>query len=234
MRRRSRALVHLFTAQGASVTPVFLDHAESQLAQSYPERLSAPQLRLAYTAVIRHASDTSDPLAWLCVQKLTDTIDTIPVTASNASPLGGTDKADLSTLQQTKKDDGDGKVRQSEPRPQDEEEAHIAQSDEALYDVRLTPLETRVLSLPRGALLLCLVEALGAVNLTLLLSALEKVERLAREEPAGEAKRALLRCVLASLANQDAAKRVHAVAWWSEHGPKLWSGAAEEEAEVAV
>jgi hypothetical protein len=136
--------------------------------------------------------------------------------------------ADLSSLHTpAKAPDGPSAAREKEGRPQDEGEGAAERAKESLDDARLSATESKALFLPRGAHLLVLLDALGALNLTLLLPALDEVERLLAEEPAGEAKRAALRCLLASLANQDAAKRVHAVTWWTERGPALWAGAQD-------
>lgn len=206
-----------------SLSPWYTD----LLLRTYPDLMSAAQLRLAYTAVIRRASQTNDALAWLLITRLIAATEAItpavvsrlPARHSHAQPL---------TRSRPR---GQPSERKPEGRPQDEPRS-AGKVDEREDDLRdpatgSSDAETAALHSARGHLLLVLVDQLAAVNLTLLLPLLEQVRRLLACEPqegklAVEARRAVVQVAFERLAeSMDAPKRETATRFWTEFGREL-------------
>ena len=181
------------------------------LLGAYPELMSAAQLRIAYTAVIRRASQTNDALAWLLLTRLVAAIEAIPVATLERLPA--TRRAHPQPL--TTRRPKDAEAPSGRP---DDEDADLRDPATGSSDT-----ETAALHSARGHLLLVLVDQLAAVNLTLLLPLLDQVRRLIGVEPSeGAARRAIVRTAFERLAGAlDAPKRAAGTQWWAEHGREL-------------
>ena len=203
------------------------------LLGAYPSLMSASQIRLAFTAMIRRASQTNDSLAWLLITRLINAAERIPASLVNVIPRKAGDRpAPLSQVAKAVKE-GDEAERSSskktdvkEGRPQD------TAPDEETDDIRdpvtaSTDTEAAALRSARGHLLLTLADQLAAVNLTLLLPLLEQIKKVLAEEPrtgdvADAARKAIIRIVFERLAeSMDAPKRQAATAWWLDQGREL-------------
>lgn len=196
--------------------------------------MSASQIRLAFTAMIRRASQTHDPLAWLLITRLIHAAERIPAQLVDIVPRREGDRpTPLSSVAKAVKEGGEAERSMAnkqdhvkEGRPQD------SAPDEIDDDIRdpvtaSTDTEAAALRSARGHLLITLADQLAAVNLTLLLPLLEQIKKLLAEEPtdgkvAEEARGAIVRVVFERLAeSMDAPKRTAAVDWWTEHGREL-------------
>lgn len=192
--------------------------------QAYPDLMSASQLRLAFTTMIRCVSNSDDALAWYCLLQLTDAISAIPIsTAATRPPASLEQTASLAVLA----DDVAGTEDQTSDREFDEENTRL---DEATM---LSPLELQALSLQRGHLLLTLIDQTTAVNLILLRSLLEQIWSFIRAEgndvetgakrAQGETgKEALVKVVFNTLGEGlDATKREEGVQFWLNRSEEL-------------
>ncbi|GAA6012349.1 hypothetical protein JCM11491_007105 [Sporobolomyces phaffii] len=179
--------------------------------------LTPTQLRLAYSTVVSSTSKFDDALAWWCIQELLSAIERLPV-ADAASLPGST----LTTSSRPRlRDLGDDSVPESQGVPD-----VGAQPDQAAVPT----LETRILALPRGALLLTLVALLPSVNFVLFRSLLSRIARLAEVEPADhDGRHALGQWTFEVLGTaMDVVKREEGVRWWMEHGRALLGGPGSE------
>lgn len=189
--------------------------------------MSASQLRLAFTTVIRCVSNSDDALAWYCILQLISAISSIPLSSPSTIP-----SPPPSTL--TPAHEANANV----PRDFDDDDP-TTRLDEASS---LSPLESTALQLRRGHLLLTLIDQTTSVNLILLRSLLAQIWEFVKEEgsekenevlgevmsaergAAGEesGKEALVKIVFNTLGEGlDATKREEGVRWWMEHGQEL-------------
>ena len=189
--------------------------------------MSASQLRLAFTTVIRCVSNSDDALAWYCILQLMSAISSIPLSSPSTIP-----SPPPSTL--TPAHEANANV----PRDFDDDDP-TTRLDEASS---LSPLESTALQLRRGHLLLTLIDQTTSVNLILLRSLLAQIWEFVKEEgsekenevlgevmsaergAAGEesGKEALVKIVFNTLGEGlDATKREEGVRWWMEHGQEL-------------
>ncbi|KAM0787686.1 hypothetical protein ACM66B_003748 [Microbotryomycetes sp. NB124-2] len=153
------------------------------LLKACPSLMSASQLRLAYTTMIRCVSLSDDALAWYCIEQLIAAIERIPVSTSlslHSSPVNvlGQNKTQASPPQDI---DNPNLPPGSQPRDYDAESQH-PRLDEAS---NFSPLEQTCLKSSRGALLLSLIDQTTSVNLVLLTSLLDNVWRLVKLEHGG-------------------------------------------------
>lgn len=179
--------------------------------------MSAPQLRLAFTTMIRCLSNEDDALAWWCILQLIEAIKLLPSSAAPSSPVR------LETTAQTVL----ASVDEDEEPINSGREFDAAEAPTNLSDaVPLSPLETQALELPRGHLLLALIDQTTSVNLILLRSLLEQIwEFIDREE--GEGRDALVKVLFSTLGEGlDATKREEGVRWWMERGSELGPASA--------
>ncbi|KAK4056859.1 hypothetical protein OIO90_002109 [Microbotryomycetes sp. JL221] len=201
------------------------------LLKACPSLMSASQLRLAYTTMVRCVSSCDDALAWYCIQQLIDAIEDIPVVASSLAetPTAPTSSVGTSTTEQ--KDTG--LPPGSEPRDYDAEQNH-PRLDEAS---NLSPLEQAAMRSDRGALLLTLIDQTTSVNLILLAKLLDKVWEFIKVESTVDGvgftgdetskkgkrtrpvstKQAFVDILFQRLGEGlDATKRAHGIAYWLE------------------
>ena len=182
--------------------------------------MSPSQLRLAFTTMIRCISATDDALAWYCILQLIQAIRSLPTSA--ASPPTPTTSAALPQP-------ASPTIAESATGQRDfDEEASSTRLDESSL---LSPLEQRALTLPRGALLLTLIDQTTSVNLILLRKLLDEIWAFVREEAEGVGvskegeetpKEALVKVVFGTLGEGlDATKRSEGVRYWLEHREEL-------------
>ncbi|GAA6002370.1 hypothetical protein JCM10207_001086 [Rhodosporidiobolus poonsookiae] len=165
------------------------------LLQTYPSLLSPIQLRLAYATMVGAVSTSDDALAWWCIQELLAKIEVLP-TASEVAVPSSVASADAVAAPASSADDAPSTV---------------------------SPLESRALTLPRGAHLLALTALLPSVSLLLLPLVLSTLEYLVRLEPPTHDGRAALVDYAFEMLGQgmDARKRVEATRWWLVKGEAL-------------
>ncbi|KAM0749468.1 hypothetical protein T439DRAFT_381790 [Meredithblackwellia eburnea MCA 4105] len=192
------------------------------LLQAYPTLMTTSQLRLSFTTMVRCVSNSDDALAWYIVQQLLDAIERLPVSrpSSSISFSSSTTISDNNTPTTTTSASLD-------PTP-------TTRLDEANS---LSPLETQALSLPRGHLLLTLIDQLTSVNLVLLRTLLDKIWLLIDEEPDNEGKGAVVEILFGTLGEGlDSIKKEEGVRFWLEKGVELLylngSGMSGEEVPV--
>ncbi|KAK4047724.1 hypothetical protein OIV83_005232 [Microbotryomycetes sp. JL201] len=140
------------------------------LLKACPTLMSASQLRLAYTTMIRCVSLSDDALAWYCIEQLISAIERTPLSRETASDVA-----------QNGTNDGDESKNLppgSTPRDYDAEAEH-PRLDEAS---NLSPLEQTAQRSSRGPLLLALIDQTTSVNLVLLTSLLDHIWRLIKLE----------------------------------------------------
>jgi hypothetical protein len=137
------------------------------LLRAYPRLMSASQLRLAYTAVVRCASGSDDALAWYCILQLIEDIRKIEPGTLLAPP-----GSSISNAQDVPPS------ASSTPREYDDEAAQT-RIDEA---ASLSPLERQALTLRRGHLLLALIDQTTSCNLVLLRKLLDQIWTFVKEE----------------------------------------------------
>lgn len=188
--------------------------------------MSASQLRLAFTTIVRCVSSSDDALAWYCILKLIEAIRALPASSSelksastltfSAPPPQPATSSSSSTPPPTNRDY--------------DEEATQTRLDESSS---LSPLEQRALTLHRGHLLLTLIDQTTSVNLILLRKLLDEIWGFIKEEGAGvdavlsgaeeeTPKEALVKVVFGTLGEGlDATKREEGVRYWMEHGEEL-------------
>lgn len=93
----------------------------------------------------------------------------------------------------------------------------------------LTPLDSRILTLPRGGHLLTLISLLPSVSLRLLPSLLSTIETLVREEPLCHGRAAVGEWMFGVLGEgMDASKRTEGTRWWMERGEGVCRGGPME------
>ncbi|KEI37032.1 uncharacterized protein L969DRAFT_90095 [Mixia osmundae IAM 14324] len=206
--------------------------------RSYPEMMTSSQIRLAYTTMVKRASEVDDALAWYCVAKLIKTIQDIPPHAlEDTNALAASDVPRESNLASLSSSEA---VQDALGRSQHEARfERDSESDDKPEDVstRLddvagpSPLESHALSLRRGHLLLVLIDLIPAVNLTLLLTLLDTIAQLIQAEGhtgerAGaarlEGKDAIVKVLFATLGEgMDSIKRQAGAHWWMQHRTEL-------------
>ncbi|KAL8279383.1 hypothetical protein RQP46_008195 [Phenoliferia psychrophenolica] len=187
------------------------------LLRAYPTLMTTSQLRLAFTTMVGCLSNSDDALAWYCVQELISTIANLPPSpTSNTALLESTPPSrSLSPVTDLTSTDASPEP----PTSRDFSDAPPTRLDEAST---LSPLETLALQLPRGHLLLTLIDQTTAVNLVLLRSLLDRIWDFVREEEEGEAKDALVKVFFGTLGEGlDATKREEGVRYWMERGEEL-------------
>ncbi|KAI5476400.1 peroxisomal membrane protein [Pseudohyphozyma bogoriensis] len=180
----------------------------SLLLKAYPTLMSTSQLRLAFTTLIRCVSNSDDALAWYLILQIIAALEVLP-TSSSPPPTPSSSEIDASLAAD----------HQTATAPKRDFDDHPTRLDEAAH---LSPLETTVLALPRGHLLLTLIDQSSSVNLVLLRSLLEKVWELVKGEGDKDAREALVRVVFGVLGEGlDSTKREEGVRWWMERGEEL-------------
>ena len=188
----------------------YSSNPNSRVPQAYPTLMTTSQLRLAFTTMVGCASNSDDALAWYCILELIAAISALPRLSAPPSALPSLPPShpDLSDLASPK---------QSTSR--DFSDSASTRIEEAST---LSPLETQSLQLPRGYLLLTLIDQTTAVNLVLLRSLLDCIWDFVREEKDGEAKDALVKVLFGTLGEGlDATKREEGVRYWMERGEEL-------------
>lgn len=186
--------------------------------------MSASQLRLAFTTMIRCVSNSDDALAWHCILQLDAAISAIPISSTAQSPPP-------TSLEQVASNAAVGEELPTEDGPTEREfDEDITRLDEATL---LSPLELQALQSQRGHLLLTLIDQATSVNLILLRSLLERIWSFIKEEGSdletgarkaeGESgKEALIKVVFNTLGEGlDATKREEGVRWWMENSAEL-------------
>jgi hypothetical protein len=171
--------------------------------------MSAGQLRLAYTTMIKCVSSSDDALAWYCILELIRAIRSIPL-ASSPSPLA------LSSSTSTSTAHAPIALGRALDIDEDTTTTRLEEAEE------LTPLEQSALSLPRGHLLLTLIDQTKSVNLILLRTLLGHIWDFIKEERGGEGKEALVQIMFGTLGEGlDATKRDEGVRYWMDRGGEL-------------
>lgn len=172
--------------------------------------MSAGQLRLAYTTMIKCVSSSDDALAWYCILELIKAIRSIPL-ASSPLPLSSS-SSDTSTST------AHASIALGRALDTDEDTTttRLEEAEE------LTPLEQSALSLPRGHLLLTLIDQTKSVNLILLRTLLGHIWEFIKEERGGEGKESLVQIMFGTLGEGlDATKRDEGVRYWMSRGGEL-------------
>ncbi|KDE07512.1 hypothetical protein MVLG_02186 [Microbotryum lychnidis-dioicae p1A1 Lamole] len=200
------------------------------LLQAFPKLMSAAQLRLAFTTIVRCASTTSDALAWYCIEELLSTIRNIPTSTTSTPSLPTLDSSPSLTLDHSPTTSSNVAGRNYE------DDLNSTRLDETSS---LSPVEVKALSLPRGHLLLTLIDQTTSVNLILLRMVLDQIWVLVKEEPReaeegiiangngkeGEVvtgRQALIKVLFATLGEGlDATKREEGVRYWLERREEL-------------
>ena len=184
----------------------------SRVPQAYPSLMTTSQLRLAFTTMVGCVSNSDDALAWYCIMELIAAISALPRLSAPPLPLPSLppSHSDLSDL------------ASPEPSPSTSRDFSDSASTRLDEASTLSPLETQCLQLPRGYLLLTLIDQTTAVNLVLLRSLLDRIWDFVREEEDGEAKDALVKVLFGTLGEGlDATKREEGVRYWMERGEEL-------------
>jgi len=193
----------LFAAQKACALELVPWYTTLLLELAHDEKaMTAPQLRLAFTTMIRFASATDDALAWHAILQLVTALKQLP-TSPQSTPTGpASPSPPAANVPDAPRVFADG-TRLDEAAPSSESE-----------DV--------VLSLPRGKLLLTLVDQASACSLFLLEGVLEQVWECVREEGCAEGREALGRVVFGVLSEGlSKEKRGEGVTFWMERGDQL-------------
>lgn len=226
-------MLAVFATQKACATDLAPWYIEL-LLRSYPTLMSASQLRLAFTTVVRCASNSDDALAWYCIMQLVDAIRALPPTASSSEAPTATSSAlarasghTAAVVQVSEAVTSDAVIPPATGREYDAE-ATQTRLDEAS---NLSPLEIRALSLKRGHLLLTLIDQTTAVNLILLRKLLDEIWTFVKEEGEGDQaareqeespKEALVKVLFGTLGEGlDATKREEGVRYWLERSEEL-------------
>ncbi|CEQ39033.1 SPOSA6832_00511, partial [Sporobolomyces salmonicolor] len=194
------------------------------LLRAQPDLMSPSQLRFAFSNMVYAVSQTDDALAWWCIRELLAAIDNLPTsTATNAPELGFVSVEPARPSLRDLSDNADGDLGVAAP----------PVSPPHPFTTAAPTLESRSLSLPRGALLMTLIALLPSINLVLFLSLLSHIERLIRLEPAGsDSRTALAEWVFEVLGTgMDVIKRSEGARWWLEHGEGLIREEKEGDAE---
>lgn len=184
--------------------------------------MSASQLRLAFTTMIRCVSNSDDALAWYCLLQLIAAIKAIPAASSTSSSLSVPSPSSESTSSSSAlistTDATDLADDASIPREFDEEST-TTRLDEAIV---LSPTESAALTLQRGHLLLTLIDQATSVNLSLFRTLLAQIWEFVKEEESGEGKNALVKVIFSTLGEGlDATKREEGVRFWMEKRSEL-------------
>lgn len=185
--------------------------------------MTASQLRLAFTTMIRCISTTDDALAWYCILQLISTIESIPTTVSRVTPP----VLPTSTTDSNINSNSEDSTNPTTTRSFNDEEPTTRLSEAS----NLSPLEQAALKSERGHLLLTLIDQTTSVNLILLRSLLEKIWEFVKVEEivgegiegeAGEGREALMKVVFNTLGEGlDDTKRDEGVRFWLERGSEL-------------
>lgn len=180
--------------------------------KAYPALMSASQLRLAFTTMIRCVSASDDALAWFCILQLIAAIKAIPLNPPSPTRPDVPTSTNAATLP----------VDESASSREFDEESSTTRLDEAAV---LSPVEASALKLQRGHLLLTLIDQTTAVNLILLRTLLGQIWEFVNEEKAAgddEGKNALVKVVFNTLGEGlDATKRDEGVRYWMEKREEL-------------
>ncbi|GAA5928485.1 uncharacterized protein JCM15063_003891 [Sporobolomyces koalae] len=205
----AHSVVLAIFSSGKACVPAFVPYY-TQLLLLLPD-LSATQLRVAYSTMVRSASIADDALAWWCIRELLAAIDRLPVSV----PPSERSLLLLPATHQT-------------PSMRDLSEDSIQDSasttSPAANDTIAPPtLETRALELPRGNLLLTLISLLPTVNFVLFRSLLGEISRLVKLEPVEhDGRKALAEWIFDVLGSgMDVVKREEGIRWWLENGRSL-------------
>lgn len=182
------------------------------IVKAYPTLMSASQLRLAFTTMIRCVSNSDDALVWYCLLQLIDSIRALPISPPSASISLSTAESEASTT--TALGDDSASSREFD------EESSTTRLDSA---ITLSPLESTALKLQRGHLLLALIDQTTSVNLILLRTLLDQIWEFVKEEQSGcEEKAALVKVVFNTLGEGlDATKRDEGTRYWLERRDEL-------------
>lgn len=195
--------------------------------------MSASQLRLAYTAVVRCASGSDDALAWYCILQLVDAIKDIPPGQLAVTPAAASSTPSPSSPNSSNASE----ATSSSPREFDDE-AVQTRLDEA---ASLSDSERQALTLRRGHVLLALIDQTTSCNLVLLRKLLYQIWSFVRQERScemeelpqpqprqgqqdgqGSAVDALVRVLFSTLGEGlDATKREEGVRFWLERSEEL-------------
>lgn len=167
--------------------------------------MTAPQLRLAFTTMIRAASAADDALAWHSILQLVHATRQLPASIPSASPPH-TDTTPTKPLD-----------------PADEPTRFVDGASTRLDEAGpASESEDGVLGLPRGKLLLTLVDQVSSCSLFLLEGVLEQVWGCVKEEGSGEGREALGRVVFGVISEGlSKEKRGEGVRFWLERGEEL-------------
>lgn len=193
--------------------------------------MSASQLRLAFTTVVRCVASSDDALAWYCILRLIEAIRVLPASSTelhvHSTAISSAPPPPQSAISSPITPSSSPTTPPSTKRDYDEE-ATQTRLDESSS---LSPLEQRALTLHRGHLLLTLIDQTTSVNLILLRKLLNEIWGLVKEEGSGEVlggsegetpKEALVKVVFGALGEGlDATKREEGVRYWMEHGEEL-------------
>lgn len=187
--------------------------------------MTATQLRLGFTTMMRCISASDDALAWWCILQLVDATASIPISPAPVSPSSPTKNAPgrpmkaLSALT-----DLDGKQQEAVQQAASAEDYDPNKDQPTRLDEAggPTPLETQALELRRGHFLLTLIDQITVINLVLLRSLLDRIwefileeEQEERDERRRRGKEALLKVLFATLGDGlDMTKREEGIRWW--------------------
>lgn len=165
--------------------------------------------------MVRSASSVDDALAWWSIRGLISAIEQLPVAASSSQT--SLVRAQPSPTQPHLRD-----LSQDEEGPALSSPSPVVAQDEASAPT----VESRVLTLPRGSLLLTLTSLLPSVNFVLFRSLLAEISRLVDLEPSEhDGRQALGQWTFEVLGTgMDVVKREEGVRWWMEHGRSLLRG----------
>lgn len=176
--------------------------------------LSPTQLRLAYSTVVQSVSNVDDALAWWCIREVVAAIVRLPASSDSGSATSPA-VANVDTPPRRQLED-------------DSDPSQLVESPAVADKATIAPptLETRSLTLPRGALLLILVSLLPSVNFVLFRSLLTEIARLVSLEPIEhDGRKALGEWIFEVLGTgMDVVKREEGVRWWLKNGRDLIKG----------
>lgn len=169
------------------------------LLDSYPERLTISQLRLAYASMVGCLTELAPGNVGPCISKLLQVIEHHPAGPSSVS------STDIPLAEISHSSSGGA--------PPSDTPQTAAKS-----------LEIAALHSTRGHLLLVLIDQLSAVHLDMMERLLPKIRELLHEERKAprEARIALIQVLFNTLSGaMDMIKRESAAKWWLEHRAEI-------------
>lgn len=169
------------------------------LLDSYPERLTIVQLRLAYASMVSCLTELASSDVSMCISKLLEAIESRPPGPS------GVVSADVPLADISRSNTG----------------ATLADEGPETSAKRL---ETAALRSRRGHLLLVLIDQLSTVHLEEMERLLPKIQGLLHAESKAprESRTALIQVLFNTLSGaMDMIKRESAAKWWLEHRTEL-------------